>query len=463
MDAVLAIDLGGSSLRAGLVGPDGAILAMVARAHHTGEEAAPAAWWEMLLEVVAELPRARVAAIVPGGFGRSQVLTDALGMPVRPAQCFADGRAAVDSALLTRVVRGTWLDMNGFHPIARLAWVRRNDPGAFLRTRHVLTPKDWLVQRMTGRFATDRISNAWALERRGNVRSLALFRRARLDAGLLPQLLDPWEEVGPCTGLPGLAGVPVLCGAMDTWFASLGVGAGAPGDAYLISGTTDAGGVLTDAPQEAEGLVTLPWGPGLFHTGGPSGAGADCLRWLGEVLGQDDPEAMAALAEHARPDAPPLLFLPALAGERAPGWSARSRGAFMGLDRSHGVADMARAVMEGVAFADRDLLGGLPFDRVLLGGGGARSDAWCRMRADALGCPVVRAASPQPGLLGAAMLGWASVGRFPTVAAAQAAMAQGGETFRHEPAHLARMQRLYEGFKAMQAASATLARVVHGV
>jgi xylulokinase len=85
------------------------------------------------------------------------------------------------------------------------------------------------------------------------------------------------------------------------------------------------------------------------------------------------------------------------------------------------------------------------------------------MRADALGCPVVRAASPQPGLLGAAMLGWASVGRFPTVAAAQAAMAQGGETFRHEPAHLARMQRLYEGFKAMQAASATLARVLLGV
>lgn len=463
MDAVLAIDLGGSSLRAGLVGPDGAILASAARPHHTGEEAAPAAWWDALIEVVAELPRAHVVAIVPSGMARSQVLTDAAGSPVRAAQCFPDARAGAEAIALAGAERGTWLAMTAFHPLARLRWVQQNDPGAWLRARHLLTPKDWLVQRMTGRFAADRIGNAWALEQRGNIRSLAMFRRAQIDAGLLPELLDPWSVVGPCTALPGFDGVPVLCGGMDTWVASLGIGAAAPGDAYLISGTTDAGGVLSDEPAEAEGLVTMPWGDRLFHTGGPSAAGADCLRWLGAILGQDDAESVAALAEHARPGAPPLVFLPALIGERAPGWAADSRACFMGLDRSHGPAEMARAVLEGVAFANRDLLGGLPFDRLLLGGGGARSDHWCRIRADVIGCPVVRSDSPEPGLLGAAVLGWAATGRFASIADAQAALTAGGEIFRPDPATGARMQRLFEAYKAAQAAAASLARALRGL
>lgn len=455
MDAVLAIDLGGSSLRVALLGRDGSTLASAARAHHTGEEADPAAWWEMLLEATAELPRAHVVAIIPGGFGRSQVLVDADGAPVRPAQCFPDSRAGAEAVLLAEAARGTWGEMTAFHPLARLLWVKRHDPAAFARARHVLTPKDWLVLRMTGRVAADRISSAWALDRRGHRRSLSLFYRAEFDAGLLPQLHEPWEVVGRCVNLPGFDGVPVLAGALDTWCASLGVGAAAPGDAYLISGTTDAGGVLTEEATEAEGLVTLPWGHGLFHTGGPSGAGADCLDWLAGILGQPDAASVVALAEHAVTLAP-LLFLPALAGERAPSWSAASRGGFVGLDRKHGPAELARAVLEGVAFADRDLLGGLPFDRLFLGGGGARSDLWCQIRADVVGCGVTRAASEQPGLLGAALVGWTALGHFADLPAAQAALAQGGDSFRPDSTQFSRYQRLFEGFKEVQAVAASI-------
>ena len=312
--------------------------------------------------------------------------------------------------------------------------------------------------RLTGKRASDRISNAWALERRGNVRALALFRRARLDAALLPELFDPWDVVGPCTGLEAFAGVPVMCGAMDTWCASLGAGAARPGDAYLISGTTDAGGVLGDAVFEAEGLVSQPWGIGMFHTGGPSGAGGDCLQWLAEVLGQPDVASVVALAEQAGSHAP-LLFLPALSGERAPGWAATSRGAFAGLDRGHGPAEMARAVLEGVAFADRDLLGGLAFDRLFLAGGGSRSDLWCQIRADVLGCQVLRT-SAQPGLVGAALVGWAGLGEYPTLGAALAAVAGRADEFRPDRSVIARTQRLFEAFKQLQAAAAMLA---HGL
>lgn len=456
METVLAIDLGGSSVRAALVERDGLVLASAMRSHQVGEEADAEGWWAMVVEAVAELPRAQVRAIIATGFTRSQVLVDGDGQPVRPAQCFPDTRAVAEATELAGVTRGTWMEMTPFHPVARLRWVQAHDATAFARARHVLQPKDFLVLRMTGKLAGDRISNAWALERRGNMRALPLFRRARLDAGLLPELLEPWDVAGPCTGLAGFDGVPVMCGAMDTWCASLGAGAARAGDAYLIAGTTDAGGVLGDEPGEAEGLVTIPWGRGLYHTGGPSGAGGDCLQWLAELLGQPDAAAVAALAGQARGGMAALLFLPALSGERAPSWSAASRGSFAGLDRSHGAAELARAVMEGVAFADRDLLGGLAFDRLFLAGGGAQSDLWCQIRADVLGCQVLRSGE-QPGLVGAALVAWAGLGAYPTLAAAQAATIGQMESFQPNREVTARTQRLFEVFKQLQAAAAALA------
>ena len=137
--------------------------------------------------------------------------------------------------------------------------------------------------------------------------------------------------------------------------------------------------------------------------------------------------AVAALAETAGP-APPLIFLPALMGSRAPHWRPDQRGALHGLDMAHGPADIARAVLEGIACADRDLLGGLACARVVIAGGGAKSDLACQIRADIIGRPVIRV-SGEPGLIGAAALAWHALGAYPTRAAAQAAMVRPERVF----------------------------------
>lgn len=462
MDVVLGIDLGGTSLRAGLVGVQGEIRGLATHRHRIEAEAEPEEWWRALLALLSELDLSGVRAVALSGFTRSQVFTDAGGLPLRPAICFPDGRAGAEAAELAGAAKGTWTAMTAFHPLARIAWVRRYEPEVFAATRMVLQPKDWLALRLTGQAAADRISNAWMLDRKGKGRgrSLAPFNRAGIDAGLIPTLLDPTDRLGIVRGVDGLEGVPVFPGAMDTWCASIGAGAGAPGDAYIVSGTTDAAGVLSEAPEEVEGLVTLPWGAGLFHTGGPSGAGADCLEWLAEMFGMRDAEAVAAMATGAEPTAPPLLFLPALAGERAPTWQPAARGAFIGLARTHGPAEMARAVLEGVAFADRDLLGGLPFTRLLLTGGGARSDLWCRIRASVLDSAVQRAPAAEPGVLGAGLVGWTGLGHYRSLADAQMAAGQDMETFNPRPADAARYARLYAAYKAAQAACLDLSKAI---
>jgi xylulokinase len=460
MELVLAIDLGGTSLRAGLVDAGGAVQRIAAHPHAIAAEADPQDWWTALRGLIADLrcDKRDIAGIGLCGFTRSQILIDAAGAPVRPAQCFPDGRATAEAAALAGAEAGTWTEMSAWHPLARLRWVQTRDPAAFARARTVLQPKDFLGLRLTGRAATDRIANAWALDRATGLPATAPWRRAGLDPALLPDLLDPQDQLGAVPS-GNLAGLPVFTGSMDTWCAAIGAGSVRAGGAYIVSGTTDVAGVFTTAPRMAPGLVTLPWGGGLFHLGGPSQAGADCAGWAATLLGVPDVAALVALAAQADGRGGPLLFLPYLTGERAPLWQPGARGVFLGLHRDHGPPALARAVLEGVAFANRDLLyrAGAPFDALVLCGGGSRSDFWCQIRADVLGVPVQRSAVAEPGLVGAAACAWVGLGRYATLAAAQAAMAGQFQVFTPDPERRRRADALFSHFQRLQAMAVPLA------
>jgi xylulokinase len=132
------------------------------------------------------------------------------------------------------------------------------------------------------------------------------------------------------------------------------------------------------------------------------------------------------------------LFLPHLQGERAPLWDAASRGVFARLDPRAGTGEMARSVMEGVAFSARlafDALqasSGVAVHTAHLGGGGARSHAWCQIRADVLGFALRRAAVPESAALGAAILAGVGSRLMVSVRAAVRSLVQFDRTF--EPA-----------------------------
>jgi xylulokinase len=118
-----------------------------------------------------------------------------------------------------------------------------------------------------------------------------------------------------------------------------------------------------------------------------------------------------------------VTFLPALSGAMAPEWIASARGCFYGLSAAHGSADLARAVLEGCAFAMRDVLErlqemGVAAHSILLLGGGARSRLWGQIRADLTGLPVAVPAVVDTSPLGAAMLAAVAAGLQPDLRAA---------------------------------------------
>ncbi|MDW8399759.1 MAG: FGGY-family carbohydrate kinase [Acetobacteraceae bacterium] len=444
---VLAADLGGSSWRAALL--DAAARPVAQRAlpalQGSAPEIAPEAWWRGFLALAeglaAEDPRAfrATSAVAVTALTRAPVFLDAAGEVLAPAPLPQDPRAeAVLPALLSRLPEGDpeRARVNAFHPLARLVRFAAERPEAARRLAAVLDPKDFLNLRLTGRAASDPISSARLLASR------TLLSAAGFHPSILPALCDPVSVMGRVRpGLPGalsaLAGVPVVAMASDSWAAVLGLGALRPGFGYIVSGTTEVAGLISARPASAEGLIGLPWGEGLHQLGGPSQAGGDTLAWLRALLRcPPEEEEERLLAEPPHPE--PLLFLPHLMGERAPYWDAGLRGAFLGLSRAHGAADLLRAAVESLGFLNRlvieraEAAAGLAAQELRLGGGGARSAAALRIRAEALGRPLALPAAEEPGLTGAAIAAWTALGRFPSLAEAQAALSPPARILRPE-------------------------------
>jgi xylulokinase len=185
-------------------------------------------------------------------------------------------------------------------------------------------------------------------------------------------------------------------------------------------------------------------------------AGGGSLHWVTDLLRADgEPGRFEQVVRDAGTvDAADegLYFLPYLLGERSPLWNPKVRGAFVGLGRHHGPAHLTRAVLEGVAFnlavcmdAFRDL--GVRIDRVDAIGGGAASDVWLQILADAWNCTVRRRSIvDEANSLGAAVTAAVGVGLLDDFRAAQRLSGVTAE-FHPDPARVSAYRRQRDEFE----------------
>ena len=482
MSAVLACDIGGTSIRAALVDRAGELVAShrrAAPAQAYGEgrcEIDPDAWWSVFTELVSALAADagvtfdKAEALAVCGVTRTQVILDRIGRPLRPAITWGDTRAEGDVArLLERLPQDhpERTRVNAFHPLARLAWLKEHEPGVLDAAAAVIDPKDYVNFRLTGRIATDPVSSARLIAAAAaGAGGKSLLAAAGIGAEIVPPRLAPTEKVGSVsTGQQGalarLEGRPVYCLANDTWAAVLGMGALRPGYAYNISGTTEVVGVVSAVPVAAEGLMSVEWGAGLHHLGGPSQNGADTFAWLLELLAGSETADIGAAAERmlGRPrDPQPILFLPYLQGERTPYWDAALRGAALGLNRRHTPADFGWAVLEGIAFLNRLVLEraeaavGGPVQEIRFGGGGAANAVWSQAKADICERPVAVGAAAEPGLLGCAIAARVGLGQYPSLGAAQETLVRITRRYRPRPEHIGAYRKLYALYREAEGA-----------
>lgn len=245
----------------------------------------------------------------------------------------------------------------------------------------------------------------------------AVCERLRIPASVLPRIVDSSGRIGPATAL---AGSPPISGLVGDQQGSLvGQGCISLGRAKVTFGT---GGMLdcvtADAPaaavrRENGCFPIVAWSAGGQLTWGLEAvmlSAGSCIEWLRDDLGiiarADETDALAASVPHCGG----VVFVPALLGLGTPVWDFGARGAFFGLTRGTGRAELVRAVLEGIAQRGADLLeaaeadGGAELTSLAVDGGMSQNETFLQALADATGREIEVSSVVEATAVGAAFL-----------------------------------------------------------
>ena len=436
---ILTIDFGTTVTKVALWGDDG--LAALARSELTTTrpqvgwaEQDPLRWWTTLViacaEARAQAPRAfaEVDVVACSGARQTFVPVTARGDPIGKGILWSDHRAASSARALAERMGGddinrarTGIPLDAGAVAAKLAWLEEHEPDRMEAAHVILSPRDLIVYRMTDQIVTDATfaSRSGLYDFDGN----AVRELAGPALGKLPTVVAPDTVVGNLKSVPGAElglrpGIPVVIGAGDRQCEVMG--SGSSEDHPMVSwGTTANVSVPVHerpVPSPAGAVVTRAADGGWLLEGGLSAAGS-FLAWLGTLIDRT-PDELARLASESPPGARGVVAVPWLDGARAPWWRDDARAGFMGLGSAHGASDLARAVMEAVAWdvlrvmevVTVGRLGGSTAAGVTLGGVGSRLPVWVEVLTSVLGVPALRHRSGEAASAGAALLAGKALG-----------------------------------------------------
>ncbi len=444
---VIGLDLGTQSLKAVVCDELLAVRGQCAIEYPTVHPAPdraeqdPRTWEAALAPAIAgalaeaSVSASEIKAIAIAGQLDGCVPIDDRGEPVHRALIWQDRRAVAE---VMRADRWAVFSISGQvadpgHMAPKICWLRAHGVAA----ARFHQPVSYLVARLTGEAAIDPAlaSTTMLLELTTARWSPALLDAFEIRPEELPAVRPTCAIAGALTArgarLTGLQiGTPVAVGTGDDFANPLGAGVVTPGAIVCALGTAEVVGTLSTVPvldrAAAEPMVETHVAPaGGFFIENPGWLSGGALRWATRILGLGSEAELDAFAAAVPPGADGVTFIPALAGAMTPVWRPHARGTFHGLAASHDRAHLARAVLEGLAFACRDVVErlvalGLPVRDVLLLGGGARSTVWAQLRADTLGRTHHVSARIDTCPIGAAMIAAVAVGLVPDLATAAA-------------------------------------------
>lgn len=465
MEIAAGLDIGGSAVKAWVAALDGsAVLAVASRPLATVRTAGhraefdPATWWATAVEAMrevtvrAERPAGDYRGVTVGSLRQGFVLLGDDG-EVGPGVLNSDRRGGPYLDHLREVVGTQQLyDVTGHWPapeltLPKLLHVAEHEPARWEAARRVLFVADWGLWRLSGAEVTE-VSQAssgqlaataareWAVE---------LLDQVGLGTGRLGALVEAGSVVGELRddslGLP--AGLPVVAGGGDTHMAAMGCGGLEAGTAVVVAGsTTPVQAAVSAMPKDP---LRHPWVSGhlrrdLWAAETNAGYAGMNFDWLASSLGLGTPE-LAARAWSSEPGARGVTAMIAAPVWSEDTWVRRTPNTLTAFELTSSLDDLARAFLEGHAYAiranleDLERATGDAFGRVVLTGGAARNPEFAQLVADVCRRPLDLPRVDQP-------------------AARAGAQLIGGDTMpapaarRIEPHHDERYDRAYERFIA---------------
>jgi xylulokinase len=399
---------------------DGTIVARGSAPHPPGTECAPAAWWSAL-EQAGQGLLDRADAIGVAAQQHGMVVVDEAGEVIRPALLWNDLRSAAAARELIAELGGPgwWAEHTGSVPsasftVTKLRWLAEHEPENAARVARVMLPHDWLTWRLGLPSGAPHPGAAEPVTDRGDASGTGYFSPATgrwlpevATAALghepgLPRIAKPNETVGETP-----AGAVLAPGTGDNMGAALGLGL-EPGELVTSIGTSGTAYAVTErAAADETGMVAgFADATGRFLPLIATVNAGLVLSAMATLIGTDL-DGLSAQALAAGPGAGGIALLPYLDGERSPNRPDAS-GVLRGLTTQNATGpNLARAAVEAVLAtlaeaADLIAAQGASRERVLLIGGGARSEAARRLAPGVFGVPVLVPAPEEYVALGAA-------------------------------------------------------------
>ena len=376
----IGIDLGTSAMKLLLVDEEGKIRRSVSREYPLSmprpgwSEQNPMDWWSACLigteELLAGFDRSEVAGIGCGGQMHGLVVLDENDEVIRDAILWNDGRTSdevdyLNDTIGREVVSGYTANIAfaGF-TAPKLLWMRKHEPENFARISKIMLPKDYINYKLTGVHSCDYsdASGMLLLDVRNRKWSSEMMEICSVREDQMPRLFESYEVIGClrpeiATALSLPEDVKVVAGAGDNAAAAVGTGTVGDGKCNISIGTSGTVFISSDrfGKDMNNALHSFAHADGHYHLMGCMLSAASCNKWFcDEIIREKDYDAVQSEISADRLGENEVFFLPYLMGERSPINDTDARGVFLGMSMNTTRADMAQAILEGVAFAIKD-------------------------------------------------------------------------------------------------------------
>jgi len=383
-------------------------------------------------------------------FGEPVFSDNGINVPAEKARLWLDRRAVKYQEKVSSLMGG-FVDAGFFLP--KILGIKNDENELYKKTKYFLGCPEYLAYALTGQacnvFPCDGFDRwFWNND---------VLDKLALDADKFPAFIRPGDPFGAILAQVAAKfgfskNIPVVSGGPDFFAAILGSGVTEIGQACDRTGSSEGINLCTkdhilDNRLMSYGHPVKPyWNlSGIINTTGKA------IDWACDLLGLNFDDFIA-LAKESKSGCGGLVFLPYLAGERAPVWNPSLTAVWNGINLSSGRREFANSILEGIGFAVRDVLQvmeetGVKAKQLKVTGRLAGCSILNQIKADITGIEIIEGVYKEAELLGLAIIGSCFLGKFASFAEASSAFYRIERTFKPNPSNADLYNNLFCEYK----------------